>query len=172
MAPEPFPQIPSSPEFEAKTPIPSKTTGHNNGGHHALSDSMVSISLSESDAKSPVSMTESEVSSKEVVAEVLKRASFAVPIESLSAVEDVVVDSPRAEEMLAREVREEKARSRSGSLAVIPESRRERSDSSGSEGSVQVDWETLEQTEHDQQETLEDADSDEVCCAQSFRSQC
>jgi hypothetical protein len=154
---EEFPQLPSSPEFEAKTPVPNKAAYMS----HIPADSLVSISLSDPDPRSPVDtdldadldIDESEVSSQEVVEEVLKRASQSSPIDSLRTVEDVVVDLPRSEQRLVKEVARERARSRSGSLAMIPEATaRARSGSDASDGSVQVDWERLDKTERHQHE--------------------
>jgi hypothetical protein len=156
-------QTPSaSPELEGATPVPQKPTLP----HHTPTDSLVSVSLSESDKKSEQresgqSEYSLETTPKDVVHEVLRRASaHTSPIEFM--ISEKILDSPGADVRLVQELafEKEKARSRSNSTVASTEFiNRERSDSAGSETSIQVDWDTLDRTE---QQTQDD-ESDEVC---------
>jgi hypothetical protein len=146
----------TSPQLAPETPVAQKTTLP----HHAPTDSLVSVSLSESDDKSEDSVYSHETTPKDVVQEVIRRAScHTSPIEFM--ISDKVLDSPGADVRLVQELamekekekEKEKVRSRSNSMAPLDEvMKRERSDSTSSETSLQVDWETLDKTEQDQEE--------------------
>jgi hypothetical protein len=153
------PQTPSSLEFDASTPVPQKTALP----QHTPTDSLVSISLSESDKKSEPENSDYnvEITPKDVVVEVLRRASAhaSSPIEFMLT--EKVLDSPGADVRLVNEVAFEKehARSRSNSTVLTESPKRVRSDSAASDESIEVDWQTLEKTEQNQEE-----ESDEVGC--------
>jgi stalled ribosome rescue protein Dom34 len=155
----------TSPQLAPETPVSQKTTLP----HHAPTDSLVSVSLSESDDKSEDSVYSHETTPKDVVQEVMRRAScHTSPIEFM--ISDKVLDSPGADvrlvQELAMEKEKEKVRSRSNSMAPLDEvMKRERSDSTSSETSLQVDWETLDKTEQDQEE-----DSDAVSFWNSYNT--
>jgi hypothetical protein len=144
----------ASPKSDATTPVVAtarKTTP---------TDSLVSISLTDRSTTSGESVYTFDTTSKDVVNEVLKRASVVLPSHDSSYGIEDMVDSPGAEERLIEEVAQEKekTRSRSNSLALNRLSRgRTRSDSVASDSSLQVDWETLDKTEQTQ-----DQESDEV----------
>jgi hypothetical protein len=148
---------PSIADEEATTPIPHKSYD----ATPTPTDSLVSISLTDSDRPRSVisNVSTDETSAEDVVSEVLKRASEPVsPVEAINT--DELIDAPGAEERLVEEVALEIARSRSNSMATTPKvspQGRERSDSSGSDSSLHVDWETLDQTEQ-----IQDQESDEV----------
>jgi len=142
----------ASPELDAATPVVQKAA------LHTPTDSLVSISLTESDLKSDRKSEEStysvETTPKDVVEEVIRRAASAhiSPIDSI--IEDRLLESPGAGIRLVHELAMEKefARSRSNSMVVSGEmASRGRSDSGGSEISLRVDWETLDRTEQDQE---------------------
>lgn len=160
----------SSPELPS-TPVPAKMALV-----HTPTDSLVSVSLTESDRKSELSIYDLDTTPKDVVHEVLRRASAHIsPIEYI--ISEDVIDSPGAEDRLNEEVAqiEENARERSSSssrsrsnstVASLQGFNRQRSDSAASDGSLHVDWETLDKTEQDQEDQ-----SDEVCCIQIIHYQ-
>jgi hypothetical protein len=77
------------------------------------------------------------------------------------------IDSPGAEARLAQDVAHEMARSKSASLTASKTSSvRARSDSTGSDSSILVDWDTLDKSE--QTEHTQDVDSDEVSIPKPF----
>jgi hypothetical protein len=144
---------PASPGSNAATPVVAtarKTTP---------TDSLVSISLTDRSTNSDGSAYSSDPASKDLVNEVLKRASFIPPSNDSAYGIDETVDAPGAEERLMEEVanEKEKSRSRSNSMALSRLSRgRGRSDSVASDASLQVDWETLDKTEQTQTQEEED----------------
>jgi hypothetical protein len=143
---------------EAATPTPQKFA---DDATPTPTDSMVSISLTDSDRTSTTSSRSVDTTPDDVVSEVLKRAS--VPESQISSIHSVEagVDAPGAEARLVEEVTFEKARSRAGSVDTtrISHHNRGRSDSSESDRSLEVDWESLDKTEQKQEQ---DQESDEV----------
>jgi hypothetical protein len=153
------PASPSVADQEPAADIPHKS----NNTTPTPTDSMISISLTDPDRpRSTIStLSTDETSAEDVVIEVLKRASEPVsPVETMNT--DELIDAPGAEERLVEEVAMEIARSRSNSMATtstpkaVPQGR-DRSDSSGSDSSLHVDWEALDETEQ-----VQDQESDEV----------
>ena len=142
---------------DSTTPVPSD----NDAVSDHLTDSMVSIDLSEPSRTSQDSVYGSDTTPQEVLQEVLRRASMPNASNPPFPHIEHIDDSPGAEARLTEQVamEKEKARSRSGSLVASHLSYgRPRSDSAASDTSIQVDWETLDRTEEQTQEQ----DSDEV----------
>jgi hypothetical protein len=152
---------PSPPlDVEAATPVPDKQQPAVNAATHTPSDSLVSVSLSESGGRAS-RLLSADASPTDVVDEVLRRASSLASDPASSPTVHDAVDSPGAEARLVQEVALEKARSRRASLTGSKNSSaRVRSDSTGSDSSIVVDWDTLDRTE--QTEHTQDAESDEV----------
>ncbi|KAF2675039.1 hypothetical protein BT63DRAFT_27113 [Microthyrium microscopicum] len=145
---------PQSPQSDAATPVPKKPLED----IPTPTDSMVSIDLSEPSRNSDGSILVEDTTAKDLVEEVLKRASES-PTRHRSEIEVAdVVDSPGAEARLMEEVAFEKERARAGSRrgSVATTSGRDRSDSAASEKSVDVDWESLDRTETQQTNDQDD----------------
>jgi hypothetical protein len=118
--------------------------------------STYSLEATSNDKESTYSL---ETTPKDVVQEVIRRAScHTSPIEFM--ISDKVLDSPGADVRLVQELAMEKEKARSRSNSMVPSDeilKRARSESIGSDASLQVDWETLDKTEQSQEE-----ESDEV----------
>lgn len=149
-SPSPPPGVDAAPASVEKQPAANAAT-------HTPSDSLVSVSLSESAGRAS-RLLSADASPIDVVHEVLRRASSLASDPASSPTVHDGVDSPGAEARLVEEVAREKARSRRASLTASKNSSvRARSDSTGSDSSIVVDWDTLDKTEH-----MQDAESDEV----------
>lgn len=143
---------PLSPISDAATPIVAtarKTT---------LTDSLVSISLTDRSRESNESAYSSDATSKDGIEEQSQRVSLCSTVEDTTYGTEQVVESLSIEKCRPEEVapKKETARSRSNSMALNALSRG-RSDSIASDASLQVDWETLDKTEETQ-----DQEDDEV----------
>src|SRR5438270_767270 len=106
-------RLPSpTPDVEAATPVPNKhQSAANAAAIHTPSDSLVSVSLSESGGRAS-QLTSAAASPTDVVDEVVRRAASLASDPASSPTVHDGLDSPGAEARLAQEVAVEKARSR------------------------------------------------------------
>jgi len=149
------------------TPVPFKPKDN----LHTPTDSLVSINLTDHSRESLNSNLSRSTSPKEVLAEVLSRDSRTSSVNGcMNDGDDDIVPSPTNSTAPTPHKKQKSILSRSNSTAnsstrsSTRERARERSNSTASDGSVQVDWESLDRTEQTQDQ------QDEVWLSNTFNA--